>query len=176
MRAYLYCAKAPQSCPHSRVPTRAALLAVLCLLFLVTAKASQIPSGGTSNPGAITAAPLSPVVRYEGRTETIRVPEVTEPWSATRLHTIPPQQKIVRFVGRFPGYEASKREANLRTRGTAPARAFAQKTAILGSSAPTSELLLIIRCGACHGPNGRPPNGEVNSPLPFQTAARYAAY
>src|ERR1039458_599206 len=93
-----------------RVTTRATLLAVLSLLFLVTSKASQITNRESENPET-RPAPLPPqVVRYEGRSETVPIPVVTEGWSATAIPTAPLQRKVVRFVGRFPGFEAGKRE------------------------------------------------------------------
>jgi hypothetical protein len=63
---------------------------------------------------------------------------VKEPWSATVLSRVPPQPKRVHFVGRFPGYEAYKRQANLRTRASAPVRDFAQKATRLDSGTPTN--------------------------------------
>lgn len=142
-----FCAKAARFCLPVRVPARATLLAVLSLLFLVTSKASQITNGESSNPETQTAPLPSQIVRYEGRTETVSIPVVTERWSATAVPTVPPQQKVIRFVGRFPGFEASKRDANFRTHATTLTRAFARNVAPLAPSAPLSQSLIF------EGPN-----------------------
>ena len=67
---------------------------------------------------------------------------VTEAWSATAVPTIPPQQKVIRFVGRFPGFEASKRQANLRSRAASPARAFVPDPVPLDSGTSTSSSVI----------------------------------
>jgi hypothetical protein len=160
MKVDLYFVKAARSCEAARVPTRATLLAVLSLLFLVTSIAAQTPKGESGTAEGLTAPLLSQVVRYEGRTESVRVPVVTEPWSATAVPTVPPQQKVTRFVGRFPGFEASKRQANLRSRATSPAGAFAQNVVPLDSGTSTNPSVIF------EGPNesdtsGVPPNPNI---------------
>lgn len=126
MSADLYCAKAARFCLPGRAPAHVTLLAVPLLLFLATSKAAQIPNGESRNPEAHPAPVHSQVVRYEGRTENVQVPVVMEPWSATAVPTVPPQRRIVRFVGRFPGFEASKRRANLLKGATVATRTLSQ--------------------------------------------------
>ena len=160
MKVDLYFAKTARSCEAASVPTRATLLAVLSLLFLVTSLAAQTPKGESGTPEGLTAPLLSQVVRYEGRTESVRVPVVTELWSATAVPTILPQPKVIRFVGRFPGFEASKRQANLRSRAASPAGAFAQNPVPLDSGTSTSPIVIF------EGPNesdasGVPPNPNI---------------
>jgi hypothetical protein len=70
-----------------------------------------------------------------------------ERWSATAIPTAPPQRKVVRFVGRFPGFEAAKREANLRARATAATGTFTQNATPLDSGIPPSQSVIF------EGPN-----------------------
>ena len=61
---------------------------------------------------------------------------VTEPWSATAVSTVSPQQQFVHFVGRFPGFQASKRQVNLLTRPAVPAPRLMQSTPAVAMAAP----------------------------------------
>jgi hypothetical protein len=160
MSADLYCAKAARFCLPGRAHAHVTLLAVPLLLFLATSKAAQIPNGESRKPEAHPAPVRSQVVRYEGRTENVQVPVVMEPWSATAVPTVPPQRRIVRFVGRFPGFEASKRRANLRKGATVATRTLSQGTPPLDLSAPSSQSVIF------EGPNESdtsfiPPNPNI---------------
>jgi hypothetical protein len=136
------------------------LVAGFLLFFFATSQALQIPIGTARGQGTHSAPAGSQVARYEGRTENIHVPVVMEPWSATAVATVPPEKKIVRFVGRFPGFEASKRQANLHARTTVPMRAWAANAAAQDSGTPSGSSVVF------EGPNESdtlyiPPNPNI---------------
>lgn len=138
MSKALSCAAAKQPCLTGRVPARAILAVGFLLFFFVASKATQISNGAGRSPNTHSAPAHSEVVQYEGRTENVHVRVVTEPWSATAVPSVPPQKKIVRFVGRFPGFEGSKRQANLRVHAALQTRALASNVGPQASSASSA--------------------------------------
>lgn len=76
-----------------------------------------------------------------GQTETVAVPIVIEPWTATAARALPVQNRVVHRLGQFPGFADAKRRANeLRRRAEDQSRlptAFAG--ALVSKSASTAD-------------------------------------
>lgn len=87
-------------------------------------------------------APPSPAIqaeiqRVEGASETVLVPAVTEPWSATAGPSLPRRNKIVHPIGHFPGFREAKAAANAKARLNSRASRSTQTLSLLASSGPT---------------------------------------
>lgn len=100
------------------------------------------------------------ILSVRGESETVTVPMVTEPWSATAVSRPPAQRKVIRFVGHFPGFEEAKRNANFRTHQAARSSPYVQAAVPTTAGSPSTQAVVF------EGPNESdtpyvPPNPGV---------------
>jgi len=114
-------------------------ITVLVLLSLACWQAPRIVQANPPPQVQAEAARPSRIVQRQGRTETVAVPAVAEPWSATAVSTPPPPRKVIRFVGRFPGFKEAKQEANRRARRPAGTSTHNQAAASTAEGSSSSQ-------------------------------------